>query len=122
MPFYSGVCSNNHRVSFYSKIDGRDDARQCEKCGANLHRVLDAPSVRPEIPAYQSPIDGRWINSRAQRQEDLKRSGSIEWEPGIRQDQPRRRAEAEEKAFAPLEATIEKTARELVAAGKLDPL
>ncbi len=44
-----------------------------------------ATMVRPDIPAYQSPIDGRTIESRKQRTEDLKRNGSRPWE-GLEQE------------------------------------
>lgn len=122
MPLYTARCSNSHKATFYSKIADRDNARQCDLCGANLTRVIEAPMVRGDIQPYTSPIDGRWVNSGAQRREDLKRNGCIEWEPGQRQDAPRHRAEAQEKAFAPIAQSIEQTARDLISAGKLDPL
>lgn len=122
MPFYSFRCTNGHSESHYAKIIDRDAVRQCDACGANLHRCIEAPYVRADIPSYRSPVTGQWVDSRAQRTEDLKRHGCIEWEPGLKQDAPRLKAEADEKAFAPMAATIEKTARELVAAGKMSPL
>lgn len=122
MPFYSAKCSNGHSSTFYSKIDDRDNPRQCDACGANLHRILEAPAVRTEITPYQSPVDGRWIDSRAARREDLKRNNAIEWEPGIRQDIGRFKQEADDKAFAPIAETIEQTARDMIASGKMDPL
>lgn len=122
MPFYGFRCSNGHYKTHYAKIADRDNSRQCDGCGANLHRLIEAPALRPEIQAYQSPIDGRWINSRAQRTEDLARSGSIPWEPEMKQDIERNRLANQEKAFEPLDRCIEQTARDLVAAGKMDPL
>ena len=44
-----------------------------------LHAII------PDIPSYDSPIDGREINGRKQRAEDLRRSGSREWE-GLEQE------------------------------------
>lgn len=45
---------------------------------------LDPPTethfVMPDIPDYTSPVDGRLISGRAQRREDMKRSGSRPWE------------------------------------------
>jgi hypothetical protein len=38
------------------------------------------PFVIGEIPAYTSPIDGRVIDSRAKRRDDLARSQSRPWE------------------------------------------
>ena len=121
MPLYSGVCPGGHKIQFYSRIDDRDNPRACD-CGEPLTRIIDAPYVRPDIPAYISPVTGEWVNSRAQRKEDLLRSNSMEWEPGLKQDIARRRVELQEKAIAPLERTIEETARALVARGDLPPL
>lgn len=39
------------------------------------------PFYSPDIPDYQSPIDGRWITSRTHRREDLKRNDCIELDP-----------------------------------------
>ena len=42
--------------------------------------------IMGDLPAYQSPIDGRVVDGRAQRREDLRRSGSRPWE-GREQEQ-----------------------------------
>lgn len=39
--------------------------------------------VMREISEYQSPIDGRLITSRSERDEDCKRNDAIPWERGI---------------------------------------
>lgn len=39
-----------------------------------------APTVRGDLPAYQSPIDGKCIEGRAQRRNDLARAGCRPWE------------------------------------------
>lgn len=38
------------------------------------------PFIQGDLTAYESPIDGREVAGRAQRREDLKRSGSRPWE------------------------------------------
>jgi hypothetical protein len=43
------------------------------------------PLVIGDLPSYQSPIDGRWIDGRVARREDLARSGSRPWE-GMEQE------------------------------------
>jgi hypothetical protein len=45
----------------------------------------EAPDVMPDLPGYESPIDGRWIEGRKARREDLRRSGSRPWE-GLEQE------------------------------------
>lgn len=42
-----------------------------------------APMVMKPMPAYQSPIDDRPINSRQERKDDLKRHGCIEWDDSL---------------------------------------
>lgn len=36
------------------------------------------PHVMSDIPAYQSPIDGRVIGSRSERRDDLKRNNCLD--------------------------------------------
>jgi hypothetical protein len=120
MPLYGFVCSNAHRSTHYAKINDRDAVRQCEACGANLTRLLEAPYVRPEIAAYQSPVTGEWVNSRAQRRDDLARSGSMEYDPEFKKDAARIRAENFEKnVMGPIERTIDETTRAMVASGAI---
>lgn len=40
------------------------------------------PSIQRDTPAYKSPVGTGWIEGRAARREDLKRSGSREVDPG----------------------------------------
>jgi predicted nucleic acid-binding Zn ribbon protein len=122
MPMYTSRCSLGHRHTIYAKIIDRDEVRQCPDCGGNLLRVLEAPMVHGDIGSYVSPVSGKWIDSSSARRDDLKRAGCIPWEPGIRQDAPRRKAYADEKAFAPLAQTIEQTARDLTVSGKMPTL
>ena len=41
--------------------------------------------VIPDVPEYQSPVDGKWVNGRVQRKADLQRTKSREWE-GLEQE------------------------------------
>ena len=51
-----------------------------------------------ELPSYQSPITGKWIDGRAARRNDLAASGCVEYEPGMKEDQEKRHA-AEDAAL-----------------------
>ena len=61
--------------------------------------ILTPPFGVVDIPAYVSPVTGKLIGSRSERREDLKRTGSREWE-GMEQETKvaQERAKAEEKA------------------------
>jgi hypothetical protein len=76
--------------------------------------------LRPEITPYLSPNGNYMVDSRAQRQEDLKRSNAIPWEPGIEQDIARNKKANQEKAFKPLADAVDKTVSHLVASGVLE--
>ena len=39
-----------------------------------------APLIFGDLPGYQSPVTGLWVEGRVQRREDLKRTGSRPWE------------------------------------------
>jgi hypothetical protein len=64
----------------------RDGGLVDKKTGAAM-AVPDGPIRLPfvmrDTPAYASPIDGRIIEGRVARREDLKRNGCIEVEPGM---------------------------------------
>lgn len=123
MPLYTWVCGCGRREDAFAKVEERDAPRRCACNSLSLMtRVLAAPMLRPDIQPYRSPVDGRWVDSRAARREDLKRNNAIEWEPGIRQDLPRRQQENWERTMAPINASVENTVREMVSAGKIDPL
>lgn len=41
--------------------------------------------IQPDLPGYESPIDGRWIEGRRARRDDLARNHSRPWE-GLEQE------------------------------------
>lgn len=45
--------------------------------------AIRLPFVVRDVPAYRSPIDGRVIEGRAARREDLARNDCVEVEPGM---------------------------------------
>jgi hypothetical protein len=86
VPIYEAVC---HRCGKYQ--DYYQTAANCRVtpvcCGESAEKViLSAPMGIVDIPAYVSPVSGKLINSRKQRVEDLKETGSRPWE-GMEQEQ-----------------------------------
>lgn len=65
------------------------------------------PFVMGDLPDYESPIDGRMVSGRAQRREDLKRSGSRPWEgmAAEKQEAARQKAYLDAKMDKQAEAT-----------------
>lgn len=64
--------------------------------------------IVPDLPAYESPIDGRVIDGRAARREDLKRSGCREYDPGERRIMQERRAAEDAALTKAVDRTVEK--------------
>jgi hypothetical protein len=55
--------------------------------------------IQPDLPGYQSPVTGLWVEGRRARREDLRRTGSRPWE-GMEQERKvaaKARAEHERK-------------------------
>lgn len=105
MPIYDAKCLKCGGVDEYIRPASQYlDTPEC--CGQPMQKViLQAPFGIVDIPAYQSPVSGRWINSRAQRTEDLKRNNARPWE-GMEQETKvaqARAKEEEKKADAKIE-------------------
>lgn len=95
---YDAKCLKCGTVKEYVRpIAEMHDTPKC--CGKKMQKViLQAPYGVVDIPAYQSPVTGKWINSRVQRNEDLKRNNARPWE-GMEQERKvaQSRAKDEEK-------------------------
>ena len=66
-----------------------------------------AAYVRRDLPGYESPITGKWIHGRSARREDLKSSGSVEYDPGMKDDARRNYARNDAKLDASIGRTVE---------------
>lgn len=69
------------------------------------------PLVIPDLPGYQSPVTGLWVEGRVQRREDMKRTGSRPWE-GL--DQEKKEAARQQQYVEQRnEATLDRVAHEV---------
>jgi hypothetical protein len=76
---------------------------------------MDAPYLvgAKAFEQFVSPATGRVIRTQAQYREDLKESNCVPYEPGIRQDQDRKQANAEKETDALVDKIVRDTAREV---------
>ena len=100
----------------YSHVDGHKVAEyhdgECVFMDEAYFGVTnEAPMVIVDLPAYTSPIDGRVIDGRVARREDLKRNGCRPYE-GLAQE---KKEAARHQAYADQVADrrLEKTAGEV---------
>jgi len=87
-----------------------------------MARILTPVTVRADIQPYESPVTGKWIESRAQRDEELARTGKIIAEPGWKNDVLRNREAQREKDFAPIAKGVDEVVTSLNNLGQLENL
>lgn len=123
MPLYETLCDDcGKKQPIWRRIADRDNLPSCDACNGSINRVIAAPAVKVDIPAYISPATGKLIESRVQQENDLKASGNILMEPGLKEDIARNRERAYDKAFEPVAAGIDQTVGHLVNNGKIGTL
>lgn len=104
MPIYTYHCIRCDRVEeAYRSISNRHDAPEC--CGEKTQIHIVAPAVQPDIPGYESPVTGKWVEGKSARREDLRRTGCRPYDPEERKDAKRWHAENEKVMDAKLEAS-----------------
>jgi putative FmdB family regulatory protein len=118
MPLYSFECAAcGHFDRVFRKVDERNIAPSCTCCEMAgrgeraMQRIVEAPAVQTDLPGYQSPIDGKWVEGRRARTEDLKRSNCRPWE-GMdteRKEAIKRAEEADRKFETQIERGIAET-------------
>lgn len=113
MPIYSTICTHcGRKDTIYRSVANRDkDLPLCPDDDFPVRRAVEAPAVHADLPGYQSPIDGRWVEGRRARTEDLKRSNCRPWE-GMeteRREAVKRAEEADRDFDAKTEAAVHET-------------
>ena len=83
--------------------------------GVDVPTPQRAPLVIPDLPGYQSPVTGLWVEGRKARREDLKRTGSRPWEglAAEKAEAARQRAYAEKQADRKLEEAVRRAYHQL---------
>ena len=89
MPIYAYRCRGGHDFERYLPLAEYATPQRCE-CGADSQKQLSAPMVLADLPGYASPVDGRWVEGRRARREDLARNNCVPYEPSMKADHARR--------------------------------
>ncbi|VVE00528.1 hypothetical protein PIN31115_02080 [Pandoraea iniqua] len=99
MPMYTCKCDGCGKTQvIFRHIASRD--HELPECHGRMHRIVEAAAIQTDLPGYQSPIDGRWVEGRVARSEDLKRNNCRPWE-GMESERKEavKRAEAADAEF-----------------------
>jgi len=123
MPEYIYQCPNNHWYSEFLHVRNHSPIWICSECGEVGQQVITAPSMVKvaEDVCYDSPVTGEPITSWAKRQEDLKRTNSVPYDPGMKQDHERKLKEAEVALDKSIDQHVERAIEKMPTAkrGKL---
>lgn len=122
MPTYDIRCpACNAKGTIFRHVESRDsELPLCASCGTPTQRIISAPMVVASFPEYISPASGRLISSPNQRRDDLRRTGHIEWEPGIREAIEQRRQDLIEADYKKVDKTVDEIVTALNVSGRLD--
>lgn len=120
MPQYDVECEVcKLRAVIFRKVEERNDLPLCG-CGGKVQRLISKPYLGGvNFTAFISPATGEVVDSPTKWREDLRKSGSIPYEPGLKQDIARNREYAKEKAFEPVARAVDDILRAKLA---VDPL
>ena len=56
------------------------DLKEMVEVNLNYRQEPMGPAIFGDLPGYQSPVTGKWVDGKRARREDLKRTGSRPYE------------------------------------------
>ncbi len=71
-------------------------------------RAIVAPAVYGDLPGYESPVSGQWVEGRRAREEDLKRTGCRPYDSGEREAYKAHLAREEANLTKSVDATVDR--------------
>jgi hypothetical protein len=78
-PLYSYGCETcGKEEDAFRSIDQRHNGPVC--CHRKMRLEIRPSYVQPDLPGYQSPVTGKWVEGKKARRDDLARTGSRPWE------------------------------------------
>lgn len=81
---------------------------QKHTCGMVAERrIYSPPLVCFDLPGYESPVTGSWVEGRVARRRDLERSGCRPYDPGEREELSKLRRVENERFEKSLEVTLD---------------
>lgn len=114
MPLYLYSCPTCARKREVLKpIAQLDDPVHCLNCQGAMNRQLTAPMVRGDLPGYECPVTGAWIEGRRAHQENLAKHGCRVLEPGETAEVSRARARADAELDRSVDESVDRFIAEL---------
>lgn len=107
MPLYDFKCSEGHKFERMVRLADFEAPQHCT-CGAASYRVISAPMFSVDHTGYNCPVTDRWIGSKYQHEENLKRQDCRVLEPGEKELNMRKKAESESAFDRSIDETVDK--------------
>lgn len=93
-------------MTAYAKVTERDGILL--HCPAGIgYKIISRPTVRVDLPGYESPVTGKWIEGKRARREDLARTHCRPYEEGEKEQMLSRKAHGEERFEQAIDETVE---------------
>lgn len=125
MPLYAYRCLSCSATGTYvRKISEHHLSPPCEACGSDTRQRITPVRGFGDFGEYVSPVTGKLIRGRRQRQYDLESTGSRPYE-GTEvelKEAARIRVDRQQKLDAQLDEAIERTITELDASNRLEQI
>lgn len=114
MPVYDYQCSECRKV-FANQVRSYEARVEGPECCGRVSSIvwLATPAVHGAVAfePFLSPCDGKPIRTMAEYREDLKRNDCVPYEPGIKQDQERRKQREERETSQLVEKIVTEVAQ-----------
>lgn len=108
MPLYDIRCEETGKVfERHVKLSHFEEPVICA-CGSPGKRVISAPMFTVDRTGYDCPVTGKWVGSKQEHLENLKRTDSRVFEPGEKEAATARRAAEEAEFDRKIEDTVER--------------
>jgi len=109
MPFYCYKCLDGHEFERFLKLDDYDQPQVCD-CGKKSKKVIKPTMLNCDIApwdAYISPASGKLITSYKDRDRDMRDTGCVDYDPGMKDYQKKMIAEQDKKIDDAVDKTVE---------------
>lgn len=96
MPLYEYACACGTKFDRILPLADYAVPQSCPVCNAVAVKQLSAPMVRGDLPGYQCPITGDWVEGRRAHEKNLAKHGCRVLESGEVEQAKRASAHADE--------------------------
>ena len=111
MPTYIYRCTECKSIrDVIKRLADLNRPEACYVCVGVMERQISAPMVKGDLPGYECPITGNWIEGRRAHEDNLRKHGCRVYEAGETELAKTRRKQEDDA----LDAAVEDTAEEFV--------